>query len=169
MAFYSIEKIMTHGVFSSVKITLRDEFLGLYEVHTFATADHIYPFFGGKEIEIHTDYVRAKDGALYNCNDLFDFDGDIADTIFSPAVMLPRRETAEAVGAFFGIDTSGVVIGVDEKQLFRLKYERGYVWCSYAEDFVAEEMAAAEDIAWTKRHHATDWEDAPLYNPSEVY
>lgn len=161
-----IEKIMVDGIFDSAEIVQRYNDLGIYEIKTYCTASHIYPHLGDKKIVISNIYIKVIDGSLYDCNDHFDFDGEPEDSVFSPLVCFPRKETAEVVGSFFNVDTTDVAIGVDESQLFKLKYEKGYVWDSKKEDFVPINKASNNDVAFAQKAHQNGWSTVALYNPS---
>lgn len=164
---YFIEKVMVGGVFNSVEILQRYSDLGIYEIKTYCIASHIYPHLGNKKIDISNMYIKVINGSLYDCIGHFDFDDEPENSIFSPVVCFPRKETAEIVGSFFGVDTSDISIGVDESQLFKLKYEKGYVWDSRNEDFVPINEASIKDITFAQKAHKNGWETVSLYNPSE--
>lgn len=167
--FYSQENIMVNGIYSKTEIELRFDSPKLYEIRTFSKAGHLYPFLGDKDIETATVFVTVIDGVLHDCNDTFDFDGDIEDAIFSPLVRLSCKETADEISAFFGIDTSHIAIGCDDKILFREKFKAGYVFDPDEVDFVPASNAPTFLLEDAKKNSLDNWESAHLYNPTESW
>jgi len=166
MLNYSHEKLMVEAPVSFVSISLFDFERKIYEVATFCSGSHMYEGLGN--IRIHTTFVKIINGIAYETCKSFMFDSNFDDVSFTPVVCLPTIETVQEIEDFFKIKAEDVIVSLDQKSLFKKKYEKGFVWNPLLEDFIHLHEALDTDASYAKLMHGNDWNCPSLYNPSET-